>query len=105
MLLVLVTVHVKTEFIPAFIQATRENAQSSLSENGVARFDIVQSKDDPSQFALFEVYRDADAPARHKQTAHYQRWRDTVAEMMAKPRESQKFETLFPEDERFGVVG
>ena len=31
---------------------------------------------------LVEVYRSSQVPAEHKKTAHYQTWRDTVAEMM-----------------------
>ena len=58
-----------------------------------------QQQDDPARFQLLEVYRSADAPARHKETAHYQNWRDTVAEMMAEPRTSVKFDNLFPDDE------
>ena len=51
---------------------------NSIQEPGIARFDVVQQTDDPTRFVLVEVYRDADAPARHKETAHYQTWRDTV---------------------------
>jgi len=37
-------------------------------------------------------------PARHKETAHYARWRDAVAPLMAEPRSSAKFLNVFPED-------
>ncbi len=103
MLVVHVSVKVKSEFIDAFVQATRRNAAASLLEPGVARFDIIQAQVDPSHFLLVEVYRDEDAPARHKETAHYQTWRDAVAEMMAEPRQSQKFSALFPEPLRWST--
>jgi autoinducer 2-degrading protein len=51
---------------------------------------------------LVEVYRDADAPAEHKKTAHYQTWRDTVAEMMAEPGSSVKYNNVFPDDAEWG---
>jgi quinol monooxygenase YgiN len=70
-----------------------------VREPGVARFDVIQSVDDPTRFVLVEVYRDAQAPAAHKETAHYQKWRDTVAPMMAEPRSSQKYANVFPGDE------
>ena len=86
------------EFIEAFRQATIQNAQSSIQEAGIARFDVIQQLDDPSRFVLVEVYRDEAAAKAHKETAHYPVWRDAVASMMAEPRTSVKFANLFPED-------
>jgi quinol monooxygenase YgiN len=99
MLIVHVSIHVKPEMVDAFIAATLENVRQSALEPGIARFDFIQQQDDPARFQLLEVYRSADAPARHKETTHYQNWRDTVAEMMAEPRTSVKFDNLFPDDE------
>jgi quinol monooxygenase YgiN len=97
MLAVHVFIQVKPDCIERFIEATKENAENSLKEAGIARFDLTQQRDDPTRFVLVEVYRNVEAPARHKETAHYVRWRDTVADMMAVPRSSTKFETLYPE--------
>lgn len=102
MLIVHVHVHVKPDFIDAFREATLENARHSLQEPGIARFDVIQQQDDPTRFVLVEVYRTADDPARHKETPHYARWRDAVAEMMAEPRYSVKYTNLFPNDEAWG---
>ncbi|MGH9423329.1 MAG: putative quinol monooxygenase [Thermoanaerobaculia bacterium] len=98
MLVVHVNVHVKPEHIEAFKAATLENARNSVKEPGIARFDVVQQNDDSTRFVLVEVYRDADAPAKHKGTAHYAKWRDTVAPMMAGPRASVKFTNLFTDE-------
>lgn len=98
MLIVLVYAHVKPEYVEAFRQATIENARNSVLEPGIARFDVLQQADDPTRFVLVEVYRTPEAPAQHKETAHYLRWRDTVAEMMAEPRTSQKYSNVFPVD-------
>ena len=98
MLVVHVHVHVKAERTDAFLSATVVNARKSIEEPGIARFDVVQQTDDHTRFLLVEVYRDAEAPALHKETAHYQTWRDTVAPMMAEPRSSRKYESVFPED-------
>ena len=98
MLIVHVHVRVKTESIEAFRQATIENARQSVGEPGIARFDVVQQADDPTRFVLVEAYRTAEAPAQHKETAHYQKWRDTVAPMMADLRTSVKFANVFPDD-------
>lgn len=86
MLVIQVQVHVKPESVEAFIAATRRNAVASLQEPGIARFDVLRSETAPNRFVLIEAYRDSEAPARHKETAHYAEWRDTVAPMMAEPR-------------------
>ncbi len=98
MLVVHVHVHVKPECVEAFRQATIENARHSVQEPGIARFDVVQQADDPARFTLVEAYRTAEAPAAHKATAHYARWRDAVAEMMAEPRTAVKYGNVFPPD-------
>jgi len=85
MLVVHVHVQVKPECVEAFRAATLANAQASVKESGIARFDVVQQADDPTRFVLVEVYRDEQAPAKHKETAHYAAWRDAVAPMMAQP--------------------
>ena len=99
MLVVHVHVHVKTESIEAFKRASIANAKESVREPGIARFDVIQNNDDPTRFILVEVYRTAEDPARHKETAHYATWRDTVADMMAEPRQAVKFENIFPDDQ------
>lgn len=99
MQVVLVYVKVKLEFTDAFKAATIANATASRSEPGIARFDLLQQSDEPTRFILVEAYRDADAPAAHKSTAHYQHWRDSVAEMMAEPRQSVKLVNIDPADD------
>lgn len=96
MLVVHVHVHVKPECVQDFIAATVENARASVREPGIARFDFAQQQDDPTRFVLVEIYRTDDAPAKHKETAHYQKWRDTVASMMAESRTSVKYTNVTP---------
>jgi autoinducer 2-degrading protein len=102
MFIVHVYVHVKSEFVEAFKEATIENARNSVKEPGIARFDVIQQQGDPTRFVLVEVYRTDADPGRHKETAHYAKWRDTVAEMMAEPRSSVKYDNVFPGDEGWG---
>jgi len=96
MLIVHVHVHVKPESVAEFKQATIENARNSVQEPGIARFDVVQRQDDVCRFLLIEVYRTPEAATAHKETAHYATWRDTVAPMMAGPRQSIKYDAVFP---------
>lgn len=98
MYIVHVNVKVKNEYIEAFKNASVENAQNSILESGIARFDVIQQQDDPTRFVLIEVYRTAEDPAKHKETAHYAKWRDSVAQMMAEPRYALKYYNIFPED-------
>ena len=101
MYIVHVHVHVKPEFVEAFKQATIENASNSVQEAGIARFDVIQQSDDATRFILVEVYKNVEASAAHKETAHYAKWRDTVAEMMAEPRLGIKFRNIYPDDKNW----
>jgi (4S)-4-hydroxy-5-phosphonooxypentane-2,3-dione isomerase len=96
----MLVVHVHVRIRPGqsedFLAATMINARASLGEPGVLRFDVLQDQADPEHVVLVEVYRDDDASAAHKLTPHYAVWRDTVAEMMAEPRQSTRFSAVFP---------
>jgi (4S)-4-hydroxy-5-phosphonooxypentane-2,3-dione isomerase len=96
MLVVHVHVHAHRERVQDFLEATLANAQASLAEPGVVRFDVIQDQDDPAHIVLVEVYRDEAASAEHKKTPHYATWRDRVADMMAEPRASARFSAIFP---------
>jgi len=99
MLIIHVFVHVKPDQLEAFEMATLENARNSIQEPGIARFDFIRQQDDPTRFVLVEVYRTSEDPGKHKETAHYQKWRDAVADMMAEPRTSIKYTNVFPDEQ------
>lgn len=92
----LVHVHVKPECIERFIEATRLNHEASVQEAGNQRFDVLQDPQDPGHFILYEAYATPEAAAAHKQNPHYFTWRDTVAEMMAQPRQGVPMNGLYP---------
>jgi autoinducer 2-degrading protein len=96
MLIVHVFVHVKPDQVQAFEAATIENARNSVQEPGIARFDVIRQQDDPTRFVLVEVYRTEQDPARHKETAHYNKWRDTVTNMLAEERSRIIYTNVFP---------
>ena len=98
MLIIHVHVHVKPECIDAFREASVENAGHSIREPGIAQFDLLQQNDDPTRFLLLEVYRDQAANDAHKETAHYAKWRDTVAPMMAEPRRRTIYSKISPDE-------
>jgi (4S)-4-hydroxy-5-phosphonooxypentane-2,3-dione isomerase len=99
----LLIVHVDIAVIPeeleAFLAATADNAAASRDEPGVVRFDVLSDRADPNHVVLVEIYRDEAAAAAHKETAHYARWRDTVAPMMARPRQAARYVNTSPGDE------
>jgi autoinducer 2-degrading protein len=101
MLILQVHIHVLADHLEAFRLATLENARNSRQEPGVARFDLLQQADDPTRFQLIEVYRDADAPAKHKETAHYYAWLEKVTPLLAEPRTRQWYTNIDPGDEGF----
>ena len=98
----LLIVHVDVAVIPdvleGFLAATEENANASRHESGIVRFDVLSDRADPAHVILVEVYKDEDAAATHKETGHYQRWRDIVAPMMARPRQPTRYLNTSPED-------
>ena len=96
MLIVHVHVHVLPEQVEAFKAATAINAANSVEEPGIARFDVMEDEADPTHFVLNEVYRSVEATVAHKETAHYAAWRDTVAPMMARPRQAVRFRAVYP---------
>jgi autoinducer 2-degrading protein len=96
MLIVHVHVRVVPDGVDAFREASLANARESLTEAGVARFDVIQQEDDPTRWELIEIYRTPEAAAAHKATAHYAAWRDAVAPLMAEPRSSTRYRAVFP---------
>ncbi|NIM93843.1 MAG: antibiotic biosynthesis monooxygenase [Anaerolineales bacterium] len=99
MYIVHVHVHVKEGLEHAFKEVTLMNAENSVKEPGIARFDVLQRLDDPTKFILVEVYRTPEDPGNHKKTDHYKIWRDMVSDMMEEARESVKYDNVFPDDE------
>ena len=96
MLVTIVHVTVKPDYIDDFIEASRLNHELSVTEPGNRRFDVLQSADNPTQFVLYEAYENAAEAAKHKETNHYKQWRETVAEWMAQPRQGVPYNGLFP---------
>ncbi|HYO89797.1 MAG TPA: antibiotic biosynthesis monooxygenase [Candidatus Limnocylindrales bacterium] len=100
MYVALVHIHVKPGFAEAFIEATFDNCRHSVREAGIARFDLLRMEDEPTHFMLYEMYRTPADQLAHRETAHYVRWRDTIAGWMAEPRSADKADVLYPTEEQ-----
>ena len=95
MYVVSVTIFVKPEFVEQFIEATLDNARNTRREAGNVRFDVLQAEEDPTRFLLYEAYKTKEDFPKHHQTAHYQRWKETVADWMAQPRVGVRHQAVF----------
>ncbi|MGD1278832.1 MAG: antibiotic biosynthesis monooxygenase [Tepidisphaeraceae bacterium] len=95
MYVVSVTIFVKPESVKPFIEATLQNARHTRREAGNVRFDVLQAEEEPTRFLLYEAYRSKDDFAKHQQTPHYLRWKETVTDFMAQPRQGVKHQSLF----------
>jgi quinol monooxygenase YgiN len=97
-----VFIHVKADKVEEFKATTLENIRGSLQEAGVARFDLIQETGDPTHFLLIEIYRTAEAAQEHKQTMHYNRWREAAEPLMAEPRTRIVYRNVFPDELGWG---
>jgi len=93
----IVDIRVKPEHLAEFVAATKSDHDGSVREPGNVRFDVLQSPEDPAHFVLYEMYDSAEAAARHRETPHYLKWRDTVAGWMAAPRQGVRWNLVYPE--------
>jgi len=96
MIVYCVSVFVKASCIENFVAATAENHENTRNEPGNLRFDVLQSAENSQQFMLYEVYHSEEAVAAHKETAHYLKWRETVADWMERPREGVQYDVVRP---------
>lgn len=95
-------IRIKPEALDGFTEATLANARNSILEPGIARFDVIQDKDDPTRFTLVEVYRTEADVDRHKASAHYSAWAEAVTDMLAEPRTREMYRNVYPEDSGWG---
>ena len=105
MIVRVIGVQVKEQYIDAFKAATAKNHAGSIREPGVLRFDVLQSRENPASFLLYEAYRDEEATVQHKETAHYAEWKETVGPMMSGDRTSAAYTPVAPSDEAGWISG
>jgi len=96
-----VHIQVKQEFIDVFNKATVINAVSSSKEPGIISFNVFQQFDDPTKFLLLEVYKTPEDQAKHKETAHYNTWRNIAEPLMEEPCRRTIYVKVFPKDEEY----
>ena len=97
MIVTIVHVEVRPAHVEEFIRATIENHHESVKESGNLRFDVLRNDAEPNRFLLYEAYENDEKAAAHKLTAHYLKWRETVAPWMASPREGIRHTAIVPD--------
>ena len=70
-LVLVVKVKVRPEYAAKLKPAMLENAAKSVQEEHCYQFDVIVSQDDENTFMFYEVYKDEEALASHRQTPHF----------------------------------
>lgn len=91
----------KEERVDAFIEASTENRQESIKEEGIIRFDVLQCKDDPTKFMFYEVYKTEAAVEDHMKTKNFSKWNNAVMPWFSKPRERVLYSAIVPDENNF----
>jgi (4S)-4-hydroxy-5-phosphonooxypentane-2,3-dione isomerase len=102
MFIAAVHVYVKPDKVDEFKHLIRANYEGSIAEPGCLRFDVAQSKEDPTAFLLWECYVDEAARDAHRETAHYQAFKATMPELMSKDRRSDLYEGVYIDSDKLG---
>jgi autoinducer 2-degrading protein len=92
-----VHIYVKPERVEDFKAMIRANHEASVAEPGCLRFDVAQSKADPTEFLLWECYVDEEAAAFHKTTPHYLAFKAQAGELQSRDRVSDLYLGIYPE--------
>lgn len=102
MFAVIVKVTIKPEHKKEFVDAMFDDARGSVAnEPDCLLFNVVQDQDDTNCLHLYEVYKDAAAFEKHKNTPHFVHWVETTQDWLAKPLEIATGTHLFPSDDRW----
>lgn len=95
MFIAAVHVYVKPDRVDEFIESIRANHEASIAEPGCLRFDVARSRDDPTEFLLWEVYVDEEASRFHKTTPHYLAFKEQMPELASRERHSDLFDGVY----------
>jgi (4S)-4-hydroxy-5-phosphonooxypentane-2,3-dione isomerase len=83
---------VKPSFVNDFIEYTKDNVMNSNKEPGVKRFECFKDRDSDNRFVLFEIFNTADDRDKHRETAHYKRWKEKTADLLESPYSRTEFD-------------
>eukprot|EP00931_Biecheleriopsis_adriatica_P087933 TRINITY_DN62335_c0_g1_i1.p1 TRINITY_DN62335_c0_g1~~TRINITY_DN62335_c0_g1_i1.p1 ORF type:complete len:310 (-),score=26.35 TRINITY_DN62335_c0_g1_i1:178-1107(-) len=79
----------------AFLSASLELARKAISEQGLTRFEVLQSISSPDRFVFFSAYRKQQGPAGHMNSKHYAAWyAATMGKIVSYT--TTKWDTVYP---------
>lgn len=90
-----VHIYIKPDKIDEFKEKIQANHEGSMNEPGCVRFDVAQSRDDPTEFFIWECYIDEDAAASHKITPHYLAFKEVAPELQSRDRCSDFYDGVY----------
>jgi autoinducer 2-degrading protein len=67
----LVKVRAHPDVVERLLPAMLLNAAESVKEETCYQFDVIRGHDDENEFIFYEVYKDEEALATHRQTPHF----------------------------------
>jgi quinol monooxygenase YgiN len=81
---IFVTIKLKPGTGKAFRPLILENAESALrDEEDCLQFQVLTDEKDPDTYFFYEVYTDASALDRHRETPHYKKYMAAAGGMIA----------------------
>ncbi len=98
----LVHIRIKPDRIAEFLEVFRRNYDGTRREPGNIRFDVLQEPEEPTHFAIYEVFEDAAAVEAHRATAHYREVAARLEELMEGPRSKEYYTLLLPGRDELG---
>ena len=97
MIIVEVTLKVKSDRINDFIKYTKDNVENSLKETGIRRFEFYKEKESKNVFVLFEIYESTDDQIKHRETLHYKNWKVNIMSVLEEPYIVKQYESAVSE--------
>ena len=77
----LVNVKIDLEVIERVKPIMMENARKAVLESDCYQFDVAVAEDDENTFIFYEIYKDEQALAEHRETPHFKAYWNLINEL------------------------
>jgi quinol monooxygenase YgiN len=92
MILIIGSVPIRPDKRDLFLSEVRSAARASLAEEGVSRYELVESVDEPNRFLLIEEYADEASLAAHSESEHLKALGALLGEVLAGAPDIRRFD-------------
>lgn len=100
MLAVVVEITARPGTESALVGALEANARHSREESSCLKWEWSRHVEDPSRFAIYEVYTDREAFLAHKASDHFAAWQEASGPCIAEKTAGQ-FDLTAPDDRAY----